>query len=1064
MRASRRPWAVVAVFVILVLLLASAVAPTGHGAGSPTGPNSRPGLSRASDGLGQPGARGPPRELAGAAWNPQYSLDPADRLLLPGAQPLPAFGEPQYGVYDPLDQRIYVASAGASPAGLDVLDPSTLRSVGNLATVPYSAGLAVQPADGDLIVASGGNVSLVNPLNGSVVQRIPAPDAGTTVNGVFAFDPQRNEVVVSNEISGDANVVNLTLGRVVANLSLGYESTDAVFDDATGSLYVAGFENQSVEVINTSTWADVRNISIPGGAGLYGVALDPTIGMLYVTSTYCCLTDAAILTEVALSNDSVVRTTDLGRYPTGLVYDTVLESLIVADPEVDALEVIDPTTLAEEATVALPPTASATVSAWWIVDIPALHAIFVPGAGQQFVALVSTTNLTTVAFWDGGGELTTIGSDPACGCLAVGDPWRQRVYLVNDTTWSVVAQVGVAGAPTGFAYDPMTAELWVTLAGAFGAQGVLVLNGSTGNLEGSAAANFPAAIAWDAAADQMLVTEPFASDVLVLNASNLSVVRHVGVGSDPEGVAVDPDLNTVFVADSGGNNLTTLNATDDRVAGSVPVPAGPERLAFAPAQHRLYVTNFTEVAWLDSGSLAPEGTLPLPSASGIAVGPDGSTVAIVNGSGEVTVLNGSTGVSTPVLIGNETLAAGWSPEGSLALADLFGTLYVVGPTAGSLLTDASLTPSPSVVVAGQSLTITTQVDGGSGGLSYRYSGLPAGCLAVSGPSGDCTPTVAGTYDLEVSVVDSAGDCATAQAALWVVPAAPSYPVEVREVGLPNGSTWWFAVLEGPNVSTPSPVLTLELPNGSFEYAAAPLEPGWGPVVGALDVTGGRTLVNVSFREPQFAITFVQHGLAAGVVWSVVFPNGTSFSSAFSTINFTLPNGSFGYRIVGPADQPVTPYSGVLTVQGAAVVVNVSFAPVLRVALSANVVELDVNSTVILIATATGGSLPYSYSWQGLPPGCTGANASSVSCRPEENGTFQVDVIVADPLGVAASANLTLNVTNAPLPGSSAGTASSGWASWVVVAVAAAVAAVVLGLVLRARRPSPPAAPPPPPPQ
>lgn len=72
--------------------------------------------------------------------------------------------------------------------------------------------------------------------------------------------------------------------------------------------------------------------------------------------------------------------------------------------------------------------------------------------------------------------------------------------------------------------------------------------------------------------------------------------------------------------------------------------------------------------------------------------------------------------------------------------------------------DPTVTASASTTSLdiGQTTTFTATVSGGSGGISYTWSGLPAGCISSSVVSLSCTPTGAGSSSVSVSVTDSSG--------------------------------------------------------------------------------------------------------------------------------------------------------------------------------------------------------------------------------------------------------------------------------------------------------------------
>ncbi len=80
--------------------------------------------------------------------------------------------------------------------------------------------------------------------------------------------------------------------------------------------------------------------------------------------------------------------------------------------------------------------------------------------------------------------------------------------------------------------------------------------------------------------------------------------------------------------------------------------------------------------------------------------------------------------------------------------------------------------------------------------------------------------------------------------------------------------------------------------------------------------------------------------------------------------------------------------------------------------------IDLGETTTLAAVATGGYAPLNLSWTGLPPGCTGGNASSVACTPTASGSYAVTVGAVDVGGFTATSP-TLSLVVNPDPSASA---------------------------------------------
>lgn len=71
-----------------------------------------------------------------------------------------------------------------------------------------------------------------------------------------------------------------------------------------------------------------------------------------------------------------------------------------------------------------------------------------------------------------------------------------------------------------------------------------------------------------------------------------------------------------------------------------------------------------------------------------------------------------------------------------------------------LLASPSMSPGSGGLDAGQSTTISADAQGGQGPYSYSWTAAPTGCSLATTASFQCTPGVAGTFALTVSVTDS----------------------------------------------------------------------------------------------------------------------------------------------------------------------------------------------------------------------------------------------------------------------------------------------------------------------
>lgn len=91
----------------------------------------------------------------------------------------------------------------------------------------------------------------------------------------------------------------------------------------------------------------------------------------------------------------------------------------------------------------------------------------------------------------------------------------------------------------------------------------------------------------------------------------------------------------------------------------------------------------------------------------------------------------------------------------------------------TLPTVASASASSSSIPTGEILGLAAKATGGSGGLTYNWSGLPPGCESINSSALECNPTTAGSYVVVVTVEDSNGGSATGPPIAIVVTSSSS---------------------------------------------------------------------------------------------------------------------------------------------------------------------------------------------------------------------------------------------------------------------------------------------------
>ncbi|MGC2289325.1 MAG: hypothetical protein WA688_05650 [Thermoplasmata archaeon] len=231
---------------------------------------------------------------------------------------------------------------------------------------------------------------------------------------------------------------------------------------------------------------------------------------------------------------------------------------------------------------------------------------------------------------------------------------------------------------------------------------------------------------------------------------------------------------------------------------------------------------------------------------------------------------------------------------------------------------------------------------------------PYGWLNVSVASFlPSTPT-----DTRIQIISQSSETGVTTSQVWNMSTVPTYltirnqstilvhfwsnvsfsaPVSFTESGLPAGTTWTVdvsgqapLVTTIPTSGTAEPSITLN--DGLYSLSEASSNSSWAPPpsIPSFFVDGSALVVPFVFTLVTYPVQFAETGLPDGTNWSVNF-NGTTLPRTSSSTSGPLlfpavPNGTYPYRLADVPGfyQSTLPYSGTLTVDGAALAENVAF--------------------------------------------------------------------------------------------------------------------------------------------
>jgi hypothetical protein len=154
----------------------------------------------------------------------------------------------------------------------------------------------------------------------------------------------------------------------------------------------------------------------------------------------------------------------------------------------------------------------------------------------------------------------------------------------------------------------------------------------------------------------------------------------------------------------------------------------------------------------------------------------------------------------------------------------------------------------------------------------------------------------------------------------------TYYITIHQRGLSNLTNWSVDLAGNTVFNTTGGNLAFTQPNGTYTYTVGSV-PGFTPDAssGLVAIRGFGRLVPLTFANNStvYPIRFNETGLPPGTFWNVSL-NGTEQRAASTSLTFFEPNGTYGYGLGGAAGWVPPAYTGSVSVNGAAVVVGVTY--------------------------------------------------------------------------------------------------------------------------------------------
>jgi hypothetical protein len=157
--------------------------------------------------------------------------------------------------------------------------------------------------------------------------------------------------------------------------------------------------------------------------------------------------------------------------------------------------------------------------------------------------------------------------------------------------------------------------------------------------------------------------------------------------------------------------------------------------------------------------------------------------------------------------------------------------------------------------------------------------------------------------------------------------------------------------------------------------------------------GQQTTITLSATEGYGTLSYRYTGLPPGC------------KTTNSTILACTPIITGNYQIIAT----VTDADG-LSVESSPVLIIVNADPTTTIETSSSQVTLS--QTITLTASTIAGTGPFSYSYSGLPAGCSTMNSSILSCTPSAIGNYTIELVVTDHTSYTARSSVRLTVVPA----------------------------------------------------
>ena len=483
---------------------------------------------------------------------------------------------PSYLDYDWRDDKIYCINFLGNDSSVSVISCSLNMVIDTIKVLPWLRLPLYNPSNNRLYVAEGGSggsgLAVINCATDSILHFISV-GAGPDF---LVLDSLHNRIYCTNSGSNSVSVVDCTRDSVIATIAVDGVPGFACYASLVHRLFCINTGANDLSVIDTDSNRVVTRVQIS--------RCNPAALCFHQPNgrVYCACGSIDSVAVIASETNAVTALVPVGDRPT-LVCSNPLENKVYCAGLDSSLTVID--CVNDSAIVTLPVGAQPSALCF---DPPA-DKVYCAGSSNGTVSVIDGVTNNLVATVGVGAQPAALCANPLDNKVYSANKAGGTVSVINGDSDYVITTVSVGSQPVALCFNPVDDKVYCANSG--GAS-ISVIDGVSNRLLGNApAGGGPVALCYNSLADRVYCANSTSNSVTVLDGAADTLLAIVAVGLRPAALAFDSVHNYLYCVNPDGDSVTVIDAAFNSVASRVEVGDNPVALAWAPTANRMYVAN-----------------------------------------------------------------------------------------------------------------------------------------------------------------------------------------------------------------------------------------------------------------------------------------------------------------------------------------------------------------------------------------------------------------------------------------------------------------------------------------